>query len=340
MAQVSILTATRNRFHYLKKLIDSLIAQTFSDWEMVIVDNASSDETGELVAQFQIRFPGRFQYFRLPSNVGWSPGIALAAEKATGEFFLFIGDDDLLMPEMLEREIGEFQKNPQLGLVYTNMWVGEQPYQQTHYPLEYRGSVNQPLSVADFINAPLYPGISTQTALFRREAYWGVGGLNLKWRFFADMNLWFQITTHFPVTYIPVPLAFFHRHNSGTTTVQYNQVIEEELQYWEEVSQSLQEVTDKRAVLNYLRRRRLSIAFDYYNLKGQAHYRQFRKSLWRALKFNKSIVLLPLCFASLLPERVFRSVWSFCLAVWKGTFGGGKKPLRRLFYSKLVHRAK
>ena len=326
MIQVSILTATRNRAHYLKELMESALAQTFPHWEMVIVDNASSDETGELVAQYQVRFPGRFQYFRLPSNVGWSPGIALAAEKARGDFFLMLGDDDLLMPEILEREIEEFRKNPQLGLVYANMWVGEQPYQKLYYPQEYRGPVNQPLSVADFLNAPVYCGILIQTALFRREVYRSVGGLDLKWRFFADATLHFHITTRFPITYLPVPLAFFRRHSGNTSVANQDQAIEDEFKFWEEVSRITQDVADKRAVLDYLSRRRRGMAFHYCHRGGRVHYRRFQENLWEALKCRRSIALLVLYLLSLLPEPVFRFLFPFCLAVWKWLVS----PVRRL----------
>lgn len=318
--QVSILTATMNRAHYLRELIESVVAQTFPHWELVVVDNASSDGTRELVAQYQRKFPGQFQYIQLESNIGWAPGITIAAERAAGDFLLFIGDDDLLMPDMLEREIQEFKKNPQLALVCANVWYGEQPFLKTLFPEEFRGPVNESVSVPMYFN-PYSCGcaIAIQTALFRKEVYRRVGGLNPnRHPLVADTELTFQVLTRFPVTYLPVPLAFFRRHHEQVTvTACHDEYLEGQMQYWEEVKQNIEDKY-KRAVLDWMFRLKIYAALYHYRSNEPLHYRRFWKHLTEAFQYGMPNIGQILVFlVDLVPRPAWRTVRSLFPSAWR-----------------------
>lgn len=321
MAEVSVLTATRNRSGYLQQLLESVAAQTYPDWEMVIVDNGSTDGTAALVHDYQAKFPGRLRYVPLPSNVGWSEGIARAAEASSGNFLLCIGDDDLLMPDALEREIAAFRESPELGLVYANMWVGEEPYRETYCSDEFRGPVKEPLSIERFLRTPRYPGLLIQTALLRKEVYRAVGGLNLQWGCFSDSDLLFQIATRFPITYLPTPLAFFRRHNANTTSLNLEEFLEEDCRYWTHVARRVRHKEDRRALGEYLRRRRISAAFHYFNRAGDVNYRRFRRHLFEASRCDRSVSLfLVCCLAFVVRKPAFQSVYSVFSPAWRRAF--------------------
>jgi len=96
----SVVTATYNRAHTLGSVYESLFAQTFRDFEWVIVDDGSTDRTSELVASWKADFPLR--YFWKP-NGGQHTAENLGVAKAAGEFVLFFDSDDRCVPTTLER---------------------------------------------------------------------------------------------------------------------------------------------------------------------------------------------------------------------------------------------
>ena len=65
------MTATRNRAHLLKEFAESLFSQTSSQWEWIVVDDASTDNTQELVKSYIEKFPGKIKYFRVNQNLGF-----------------------------------------------------------------------------------------------------------------------------------------------------------------------------------------------------------------------------------------------------------------------------
>jgi glycosyltransferase involved in cell wall biosynthesis len=95
----SIVIPTRQRHDTLKHSIQSVLNQTYSDFELVVMDNFSSAETAEVVASFNDE---RIKYYRAPEKLSMSDNWELALSYATGEYIFVLGDDDALMPDGLE----------------------------------------------------------------------------------------------------------------------------------------------------------------------------------------------------------------------------------------------
>ena len=98
----TVYTGTRNRAHTLHRPYDSLRSQTFRDFEWLVVDNDSTDETGELIAKWQAEADFPIRYIR-HSNRGHHGSSNVAVDEARGEFFLTLDSDDGAVPEALER---------------------------------------------------------------------------------------------------------------------------------------------------------------------------------------------------------------------------------------------
>ena len=114
---VSIVIPTYNRAHLLPRAIDSIIAQTMKDWEIVLVDDGSTDETPDLARDYQRRLGERFVYVS-QSNAG--PGAARnhGIERCRGRFVTFLDSDDEYLPTKLARQVELLERAPGLGLVY------------------------------------------------------------------------------------------------------------------------------------------------------------------------------------------------------------------------------
>ena len=118
---------------YVDQAIESVLGQTYEDFELVISDNASTDRTEEICRTYADRDP-RVRYVRLERNIGGSPNHNRVFELARGEYFMWIGHDDTRSPEYLERCVAPLEADPSLAICYS----------QTKYidengdPLDYR----------------------------------------------------------------------------------------------------------------------------------------------------------------------------------------------------------
>ena len=109
-ALVSIITPTYNCGAYIAETIDSVIAQTYTNWEMVIVDDCSTDETAEIVRHYTEN-DKRVKYHKLPENSGAAVARTTAMRLAQGNYMAFLDSDDLWMPDKLEKQLDFMRKN-------------------------------------------------------------------------------------------------------------------------------------------------------------------------------------------------------------------------------------
>lgn len=101
---VSIITPTYNCGRFIARTIDSVQAQTYQNWEMIIVDDRSQDNTAEIVAKYMEKDP-RIQYHLLDVNSGAAVARTEAMKLAKGAYMAFLDSDDIWMPDKLERQI-------------------------------------------------------------------------------------------------------------------------------------------------------------------------------------------------------------------------------------------
>ena len=120
MPLVSIIIATHNRADKLPLTVHSLLTQTFKDFEILIVDDASKDETPQVIENLK-NSDNRILSFRSETNIG--PGAArnLGAENASGSLIAIMDDDDLAKPYRLELEVKAMQEYPDMDLVCSSI---------------------------------------------------------------------------------------------------------------------------------------------------------------------------------------------------------------------------
>lgn len=114
MPRVSVIVPTYNRSHLTAQAIRSVLGQTVSDFEVVVVNDGSTDDTEEIVLAFS---DPRLKYFR-QENQGPSVARSTGLQASTGEFIAFLDSDDLFLPNRLELQLAMLEKEPGAGLVY------------------------------------------------------------------------------------------------------------------------------------------------------------------------------------------------------------------------------
>ena len=109
---VSVVIPSYNYGHFIEDTIRSILAQTYISYEIIVVDDGSTDNTQEILKPYLEKINYVYQ-----NNQGLSAARNHGTSLAKGEFVLFLDADDFLLPHMLEEQIAAFQQNPDLGLV-------------------------------------------------------------------------------------------------------------------------------------------------------------------------------------------------------------------------------
>ncbi len=117
--KVSICIPAYNRPEYLKKAIESVLNQTFHDFELIISDDCSPIDLSPFVSEYKDE---RIKYFRQKNNLGFIKNWNFCLEKCSGEYIKIMGDDDVLLDNCIEDELVGFL-NDNIGLVYSNLSI-------------------------------------------------------------------------------------------------------------------------------------------------------------------------------------------------------------------------
>ncbi|MDD5217908.1 MAG: glycosyltransferase [Candidatus Omnitrophica bacterium] len=223
MYNVSIIIPTYNRPQFLKRAIQSVLSQTYKDYEIIVVQNGPVEHSKALVDEL-IRNGAPIRYINEPRacpvnarNVG-----VLAAQ---GEYVAFLDDDDEWLPNKLEVQVAFLEKQENIGLVGCQMdmvdeWNQVVQSQKSHYDGEvsFRGL----LLNGCFI-------LSLSCVLVRKRCFKELGVLKVKYHIANDYELYLRLSKKYQIAYVPFPLVRYHRHNtnlSRNVARTYHEVIE------------------------------------------------------------------------------------------------------------------
>ena len=116
---VSIIMNCYNGQQYLKEALNSVLKQTYQNWELIFWDNCSEDRSSLIFEEFN---DNRFKYFLANKHTTLYQARNLAIQKSNGSFVAFLDTDDMWLPNKLEKQIPLFDDNS-VGLVYGNCWL-------------------------------------------------------------------------------------------------------------------------------------------------------------------------------------------------------------------------
>jgi glycosyltransferase involved in cell wall biosynthesis len=265
--RVSVVIPTLNRAALLREAIESVRAQSFRDFEIIVVDDGSGDGTAVwLGLQADIR-----AVFQGGGGVTRARNAGIRA--ARGELICFLDSDDLWEPEKLARQIAYLDAHPECGLVATEISAfnerGLVPGRgkAAQYPIR-TGNVARDLLFANWIQ--------TSTVMVRRACLEAAGPFDEEvGNFGEDWHLWVRIATRYPVWFMPQPLVRYRVHDAGLTSAQ------PEAQF-----RSLLRILDKLAAIEPFRGEPWLIAEARYNICVIRAWRNAQAGE-RALAFEK-----------------------------------------------------
>jgi glycosyltransferase involved in cell wall biosynthesis len=208
MAKISVIIPTYNGEKYISQAINSVLAQTYKDYEIIVVDDGSTDATWQILGTYG-------QKIRTFSKPNGGPGSArnLGIRNAAGSYLAFLDQDDEWLPDRLAAEVDILDKRPEVALVFADANICSAEGAITGTTFSYvkprRGKIFKQLYRNNFI--------ANLTVLVRKSCFVELGELDQSGRMMIsdDYNMWLRIAAHYPVEYVDRPLARYRIHQSN-----------------------------------------------------------------------------------------------------------------------------
>lgn len=206
MGKVSIIIPTFNRRDYITIALDSVRVQTYKDYEIIIIDDGSSDDTKEVLKPYQ----ENVRYF-YQDNRGIPATRNKGIREAKGDFIAFLDSDDHWLPEKLERQIECFSKHPHYGMVATRCLctTPEGKFLKKNRPGK-SGWILTDLFKANFIR--------TSSAMIKKECLEEIGLFDESLPECEEYDLWLRIAKQYPIGFIDEPLTVYTDNPQGVST--------------------------------------------------------------------------------------------------------------------------
>ncbi|MDZ4344852.1 MAG: glycosyltransferase [Candidatus Binatia bacterium] len=252
---VSVVIATYNRADLLAETIESVLNQRFQDFELIVVDDGSTDGTREALGAYG----ARLRYF-YQENRGPSTARNLGVSNARGAWIAIQDSDDLVTPEHLETLVGYAHEHSDCAMVFANgsYLGGAEHNRETIIPAgKSRRLAEQGVGLADLFERSI---VRLQAALISKPCYDAVGGHDESLRICMDLDLSFRLFMKYPLAYLDRVVFLYRKHQGNTgrneelRLVENIRVIDKLVAEFPEVRKMLGQTTiDHRVAYRYYR---------------------------------------------------------------------------------------
>lgn len=225
MPKVSVNIPTYNRVNYLKYSIESVLHQTYRDFELIISDDGSTDDTPNLIKQYQ---DPRIIYLQHPQNIGRSRNMRSGFEKATGEYFIKFDDDDGLTPDFLGKTVNILDRYPEVDFVCTNHWIinsknqREETATQANSARWGKDKLSEGILKDTLWQAFYYQSLQVGSTLFRRNCLEAVDYMRPEADGCEDFDLLVRLALNNYIGYFLPEYLMEYRFHGGQTSLAQN----------------------------------------------------------------------------------------------------------------------
>lgn len=214
--RVSVITAVHNGERFLAEAIGSILGQTFTDFEYLLVDDRSTDGSPGILRHYAA-LDNRVVLLRTEVHINQSNAINTALRQARSEFVAILDADDVAHPERLERQVAFLEARPGVGV------AGTQARQ-----IDEDGRVGRVLSYPVTCELArwailFWTPVLHSAAMIRLELLREIGGYSVQWRYATDYSLWAELIARTGIASVPEVLVSYRRHAQQTTSTHSKQ---------------------------------------------------------------------------------------------------------------------
>jgi glycosyltransferase involved in cell wall biosynthesis len=232
---VSVIVASYNHAEYLVQRMGSLLAQTYENFEIIVIEDVSPDNSLEVLRQYENN--PRVELVVRERNGGWvevsNQGIGLAR----GEFILFANCDDACQPQLLERLVAAMDANPSAAIAFCRSVLVDEHDCVLGEDFSRREAAFQRFCATDrlisgakmsrfLLNSCVIPNLSA--ALFRKRSLVEAGGFSSEYRVCSDWDLFFRVAARHDAAYLSEPLNQFRQHPTTIRSITKERDVNEE----------------------------------------------------------------------------------------------------------------
>lgn len=206
--KVSVIIPAYNAMTYLPDAIESVFRQTFDDFELIIVNDGSTDGTEQYISQLadsSIRLISQ-------ENSGKSQARNKGIAEAQAEYLAFLDADDLWEPTKLDKQVSCLDRHPEVGLVYTWTAMADQEGKPTGQVVAFHaeGHVWKELIQKNIVACG-------STPLVRRDCFKAIGLFSIDLPHCEDWDMWLRIATHYPIAVVKEPLVRYRQYSENSS---------------------------------------------------------------------------------------------------------------------------
>ncbi|MRX45683.1 glycosyltransferase family 2 protein [Pedobacter puniceum] len=222
MPKVSVIIPTYNRSSYLKEAIESILSQSFKDFEIIITDNASTDNTEEIVKNFTDK---RIKYFQNQENLGVVENHNIALRHCCGEYIHIFSDDDIMLPDCLSKKIEIINNNDDISLIHSDisiinsdgLIVNKEHWNKNRYKKKkIRDKILRNGITMKKYNFQclfyMWNFISMPTVLVKKSLLFENGLFNQDTIYFCDWALWLKLAKNYNFYYLDSKTVLYRTH--------------------------------------------------------------------------------------------------------------------------------
>ncbi|MDN4495103.1 glycosyltransferase family 2 protein [Ureibacillus aquaedulcis] len=199
---VSVIIPTYNRANQVLEAIQSVLNQTYQDFEILVIDDNSSDNTSQIINDLK---DPRIYYYKLSKNQGAPTARNIGIKKSKGDLIAFLDSDDQWVFNKLEKQIEIINNDNNIGLVYTGIKVINNQYEKVIKPCK-RGDLSESLLKENYVG-------STSSILVKKDLMIEAGGFDLTFKSCQDWDLFIKLSQKTEIDFVEQPLVLYFEHD-------------------------------------------------------------------------------------------------------------------------------
>ena len=218
---VSVIINCYNGSRFLSEAIDSVLNQSYQNWEIIFWDNVSVDDSAKIFKKYQ---DSRLRYYLATKHSNLAKARSLAIERANGDWIGFLDCDDIWLPNKLKDQMAIVtNEDDNLGLIYgrclllnsSNLDLSDWGRRQCKHPIH--PSLKKLPENKVFRQLSRFNFIPIVTALFRKKFYFDIGTLSLEMEQAEDYDLFLRLSKSYKVRALDKPIAIYRVHNNNSS---------------------------------------------------------------------------------------------------------------------------